>query len=718
MTSINSLRDRNAFAVLQWICASLLVLALAGCVRSEDGLDSLDSVAGDELGDLPPGGSEPPAGVLPTPVGDMPPPVDEMPPPVDDDPPMDPPSLTDVMAFEQTLYPHLRDPANFCVGCHGATQIPTFAVDTVEDAYNVLLAQAKVDLVNAELSRIYLRAAEDRHNCGGVANCDRVAADFLMAIQDWILQRPVAEDPPEVAAVSASATLADAQEAGATRADAAVIAMFTFAEGSGDTTADVSGVGGPMNLAIDGMEWVDGGGLRNVSGKAQASLAESRKLFEMITPNAEYSVEAWVLPENTAQDGPARIVSYSQDTATRNFTLGQNAIYYQLRNRSGSTGANGTPTLEALDPQTDTVLQHVVATFSEADGRKVFVNGMLSIEENTPDTLAWTDDQQFVLGNEVTNDRLWQGVFRLVAVHSKALTPTEVQQNFVAGVEALRVLRFDVAEALGAPGYIEMVAGQIDELGYLFAEPTLVTDASPVAVKNIRIAVNGAVPVAEQAFRRVDTMVTESGTRLSSRGAVIPVALGAEMDQFHLEFELLGDSVGTVEQIAPPAPPPPLPDVEEPDLGVRTFSQVNDTMASLTGVDINDSTVRNAYQELIGALPSTNDLLAFSAAQQVAIQRLATTYCGEVVSDGAACADLFGSCSIDAGGKGQIGQNLFDRFVGADLVTQPAAAGVVAEVVSLIDDLGCSAGCSGAEAQTVLNASCAAVLASGATTIN
>ena len=75
------------------------------------------------------------------------------------------------------------------------------------------------------------------------------------------------------------------------------------------------------------------------------------------------------------------MVSYSQDTAVRNFTMGQNTIYYQLRNRSVGTGANGTPELEALDPQTETVLQHVVMTFDPASGRKVYVNAQLGIEE-------------------------------------------------------------------------------------------------------------------------------------------------------------------------------------------------------------------------------------------------------------------------------------------------------------------------------------------------
>jgi len=218
-------------------------------------------------------------------------------------------------------------------------------------------------------------------------------------------------------------------------------------------------------------------------------------------------------------------------------------------------------------------------------GRKIYVNGELAAEETLQgDMLNWQDDNLFVLGNEVTNDRLWQGVFKMVAIHNKALNGAEIAQNFNAGAGAITSLRFDVASVIGAPGYIEMQAYQIDPEAYVFARPKMVSDATGVAVKNIRIAVNNSVPVAAQAFRRVDTMITESGQEVSPLGALIPADLGMNMDQFHLEFEVLGGQTGTSERLAPSTPPAPAADVPEPDAGVRTFSQVHDTMAALTGV--------------------------------------------------------------------------------------------------------------------------------------
>ena len=82
--------------------------------------------------------------------------------------------------------------------------------------------------------------------------------------------------------------------------------------------------------------------------------------------------------------------------------------------RSSVSNTNGDPALDGATPDVATSLQHVVLTFDPAVGRKLYVNGAVSAQETAPATLAWTNDQLFVIGNEVTNDRLWKGTFELV----------------------------------------------------------------------------------------------------------------------------------------------------------------------------------------------------------------------------------------------------------------------------------------------------------------
>ena len=151
---------------------------------------------------------------------------------------------------------------------------------------------------------------------------------------------------------------------------------------------------------------------------------------------------------------------------------------------------------------------------------------------------------------------------------------------------------------------------------------------------------------------------------------------------------------------------------------MRTFSQINNTMSALTGIDAGNNVVSTRYDELRDTLPPTFDLLAFSASQQIAVQQLATTYCGVLVGNATSCGNFFGSCVIDANGKDAVATTLYDQFVGQNIANQPDSAGFTTAIVGVIDDLGCTNGCTGATAETALQASCAAALSSGAVTIN
>jgi len=141
-------------------------------------------------------------------------------------------------------------------------------------------------------------------------------------------------------------------------------------------------------------------------------------------------------------------------------------------------------------------------------------------------------------------------------------------------------------------------------------------------------------------------------------------------------------------------------------------------MAALTGVNPNESAVLATYSEIRDSLPPTSDLLSFGATQQIAIQRLAASYCGAVVSNAARCDGFFGNCAVDGNAKGQVADTLYDRLIGDNIVLQPQRADVTNEVVRMIDDLGCANGCTGAEGELVLQATCAAVLSSAAVTVN
>ena len=57
----------------------------------------------------------------------------------------------------------------------------------------------------------------------------------------------------------------------------------------------------------------------------------------------------------------------------------------------------------------------------------------------------WDDTFALVLGNETSTNRQWEGVLRMVAIHNRALTPTQIQQNFDAGVGEKYFMLFNVS---------------------------------------------------------------------------------------------------------------------------------------------------------------------------------------------------------------------------------------------------------------------------------
>ncbi|MDW3094493.1 MAG: LamG-like jellyroll fold domain-containing protein [Gammaproteobacteria bacterium] len=711
---------RRIHKSLQWIGIILVMIVMTACGGGSGGGSSEEGATPTTISNTPT------APTVPTPPTVPPPPAPTMPP------------VNDQQLFADTVYPIMT--ANSCVQCHSdptplglVPVLPYMAHATLETAYNEVINNQKVSFTNPANSRLVDKPRATNHNCGGPVACEEFAVAMEAAITSWAADRAAANPPsnnlPRVA--SAMASFADGQDGGAARIDANVIAMYDFSEGAGDIVGDSSGVGTPMDLLIEGdMQWVEEGGLRNVNGKAKAAMADSAKMFNLISEDQdEFTIEAWIIPDAEDQNvgGISVIAGYQRNNASignNNFIFGQVNTNFELRTRSETTGNNGQPALTANGSVVRTDLMHVVFTVDGTSGRKVFVDGQFvgDMDGAPLGQLNWDSDFGFALGNEYEDQsgNLWLGTYKMVAIHNRALTDVQVQQNYDAGLGNFVTLAFDVSDIIGAPATVQMQATNMDDNAYLFASPTLVTDVTGVQVRNIRVAVNNNLPVATQSFRSVDMMVNQSGQVLSPLGAVIPKDQGPNLDMFHLEFEVLAGQTGTgdlfVDSLEPGIPNYGV----LPDFGVRSFSSVNDTMSALTTIPITQNTVRNRYEELRDSLPATADILAFNSASQIAIQRLAVTYCDRVRRSNAACNTVFGtSCNniANATDKQNRVNALFDRFVG-DLDNQPDRAETTAEVNRLMDDLGCANGCTNATKDIALQASCAAVLSSGVMTIN
>jgi hypothetical protein len=443
--------------------------------------------------------------------------------------PLQPPPLRDVGSsrsfpadsglFASTVYPVLEE---YCSRCHSSAaltpQSPFFAEADVDVAYAAV--RAKIDLDTPARSRLVVRLRDEFHNCW--TDCGTAANVMQAAIQDFADGVPLTQVDPDLV-ISKALTLYDGTVAsGGSRFDNAAIALYEFKTGTGTVAYDTSGVEPAANLTLSGaVTWVGGWGIDLRGGKAQGTTASSRKLHDLVKATSEYTIEAWVAPANVVQE-MAYIVSYSGGTTARNFTLGQTMYDYDFLSRATTTGANGDPALStpSADEVLQATLQHVVATYSPVDGRRIYVNGTLATQADpVPAGLFtdWNDTFALVLGNEVSNDRTWQGVIRMVAIHNRALTQPQIQQNFDAGVGERFYLLFSVAHLVNVPqSYVMFEASQFDSYSYLFDKPTFISldrdqDPDQIRIRGVRIGINGAEARVGQAYAPLDRTVRAAG---------------------------------------------------------------------------------------------------------------------------------------------------------------------------------------------------------------
>ncbi len=644
--------------------------------------------------------------------------------------------------FQSTIWQLVRDPARGnCLRCHAPTaatpQSPFFASADVNEAYAA--ARAKIDLDNPARSRLVVRLREESHNCW-TSSCTADATAMqnqIEAFANGISLTPVDANLK----ISKALTLYDGTvAAGGNRYEANTIAKYEFKTGTGSTIFDTSGVEPALNLGMSGdITWMGGWGVNiKAGGKAQGTTTGSRKLADRLKATGEFAIELWAAPANVTQED-AYILSYSGGVMSRNVTLAQRAYQYEALTRSSTTGANGAPALLTRDADRDAQasLQHVVLNYDPVNGRRLYVNGNFTGDQDPRAGGAlgdWDDTFALVLGNETSNNRQWQGVIRFAAIHSRTLTLEQIQQNFAAGVGERYFLLFNVTALTGMPqSYVMLEASEYDSYGYLFTKPTFISldpAARPgsIPVEGIRIGINGSEAPVGQAYANVALAITDAnyatgtGQLLSEVGTIIGRQKGPAADQFFLSF----DRIGTNTYVRTPVTGITQAPVDLPaksDIGVRTFEQLNQSMSRITGVATTNSGVRSTYLQVQQQLPPVASIEAFLASHQTGVAQLAIKYCSVMVDNPATRLAFFPALDIatapavqfaDANGKDILATPLLQKVVGANLASQPSDAAVRNELHALIGKLAAKPGASSA---TVAKAACAAALGSGVLSI-
>jgi len=653
-------------------------------------------------------------------------------PPVSTDPSSSRNFPADPTAFQTLIHTPIL--VEYCSGCHSSqsptAQQPYFAEADVNVAYEA--AKSKINLDTPGDSRFVEKVSPvpfgESHNCWDNGNCTTSSAEMLAAITAFangII--PTTVDPNLI--FSKAVRLVDGTLAsGGNRYEDAQIALWEFKTGSGLVAFDTSGVDPAIDLRLEGdVSWFGGWGITignneaQGPGKARGFTAPSKKVYDILQESGEFSIEAWVVPANVTQE-MARIVSYSAGATARNFTLQQTLYDYDFLLRTNETSLNGDPALStpSADEVLQATLQHVVATYNPIDGRRVYVNGeLVSNTDPIPGgTLVdWQDTFAFVLGNETSGDGLWEGTFRLAAIHRRAMTQEQVVQNFDASVGERFYLMFDISERISAveeSSYILFEVQQYDSYAYLFDKPHFITldgsEPEGIPIQGVRVAMNGQeVPVGQTYATMNDTLSAalfeELGQPLSVLGAVVPLEKGPQDDEFFLTF----DTLAGVSYTRPDDPTLVITPVDlDPasHIGVRTFDEIDATYAAITGVDRTTYErssdpgvfpVETTFQELRQSLPAVEDVDTFLSSHQVAIAQLAIQYCDAAIGtnadpnpDAATIWPAFNfdqaaSTAFDVANRGNFVDPLILRAVGntaagPQIASQPSYALVYGEL--------------------------------------
>lgn len=646
----------------------------------------------------------------------------------------------DSSLFANTVHPVLE---NFCSDCHtNSASIPIapyFASSDVNEAYQA--AKARINLDNPASSRFVSRLASEFHNCW--SNCDSDAQTMSQAIMDLAQGIDVTELDADLVNSSALTLFDGTLATGGGRFENDLIAKWEFKTGAGNTAFDTSGVEPALDLTLSGdVSWIGGWGIQLRNGKAQGSTNSSKKLHGLLSATNEMSIEAWVVPANVTQEGPARIISYSGGANTRNFTLGQSLYNYDLLLRSGGSDGNGEPTLSSADADEllQASLQHVVMTYDPINGRKLFVNGA---DAGLSDTLPgsnfndWDDTYAFVLGNEVSGAFPWAGSIRMVAIHNRVLTPAQIAQNFDVGIGQKFFLLFNVSQHINIDqAYVVLEVSQYDSYSYLFSEPFFISlngsaNINTTVIKGMRIGINGREAVTGQVFQNMEVTLSaadyssEQGQAMSRLGTTVAIEKGAHSDEFFLTFEQLGEASNVVIEADPPAPAQPVDLPEQAQIGMRDFAEINASMSVVTGVPLDNIQVKSTFEALKQQLPTVTNPGSFLASNQMAITQMAIKYCDQLVESDTLRSAMFNTFDFSQPAqtafadqdRDLILQPLLERVIDSGLSSQPEPLDVTNELNRLIDTLTACAGgklCDANYTKTVVKATCAATIGSAA----
>lgn len=216
-------------------------------------------------------------------------------------------------------------------------------------------------------------------------------------------------------------------------------AFYSFNETGGARIPDESQSQAPIDLYIEdetAVIWKDRSLVIN-SPTIIYSSGNEENLMNICSEANQFSISLWITPDNVVQDGPARILSFSNGTTQRNFMLGQglwNNLPKELltvRLRTTQTNDNGEPSLDSPTGTIRPQKHHIVYSRDKNQNSRLYIDGQVQASDSIAGDLSnWDSSYQILLANEASRDRPWLGSYHQLAIYCGSLTDENVTTLF------------------------------------------------------------------------------------------------------------------------------------------------------------------------------------------------------------------------------------------------------------------------------------------------
>ena len=130
------------------------------------------------------------------------------------------------------------------------------------------------------------------------------------------------------------------------------------------------------------------------------------------------------------QEGPARIISFSSNASSRNFTLGQDKNKLVMRLRTPFSGNNGSmPQIELGEIKQNEPL-HLIVSYAQGQLKCYFNGKQMPLQKTYQGDFSKWSEQQLIFGDEVGGGRNWSGSMEGIAIYNRYLNDEEAAKHY------------------------------------------------------------------------------------------------------------------------------------------------------------------------------------------------------------------------------------------------------------------------------------------------